>query len=147
MISIGEKNTQLLIKKHESCNISSCKEKRQGILYILTILCLYYTLPMLQLGKSSPREKVSTEILVQQSSRVFKEQFKKKKKNIFYKVKLYVNFTESIVKEIFRKHVLASRSSHLDVFCKNYPADFFLKHYLHFEQIHLKIPADVVFIF
>ena len=57
------------------------------------------------------------------------------------------DITESIVTEIFRKHVLASRSSHLDAFCKNYPADFFLKHYLRFEQIHLKIPADVIFIF
>ena len=57
------------------------------------------------------------------------------------------DITESIVTEIFRKHVLASRSSHLHAFCKNSPADFFLKHYLCFEQIHLKIPADVVFIF
>ena len=54
------------------------------------------------------------------------------------------DFTESILKEIFRKHVLASRSSHLEVFCENYAANFFLKHYLRFKQIHLKIPADVV---
>ena len=56
-------------------------------------------------------------------------------------------FIESILNEIFRKNVVASRSSHLEVFCENYTADFFLKHYLRFEQIHLKIPADVVFIF
>ena len=35
-------------------------------------------------------------------------------------------FTESILKEIFKKHVLASRSSHLEVFCENYIADFLL---------------------
>ena len=57
------------------------------------------------------------------------------------------NFTESILKEIFRKHVPASRSSHLRVFCENYAADFFLKHYLRFKQIHLEILADMVFIF
>ena len=55
--------------------------------------------------------------------------------------------TEDILKEIFRKHVLPSRSSHLEVFCENYAADFFLKDYLRFKQIHLKMPADVVFIF
>ena len=48
------------------------------------------------------------------------------------------DFTVSILKEIFRKHVLASRSSHLEVFCENYAADFFLKDYLRFKQIHLK---------
>ena len=57
------------------------------------------------------------------------------------------DFTESTLKEIFRKHVLASRSSHLEVFCENYAADFFLKHYLRFKQIHLEILADMVFIF
>ena len=57
------------------------------------------------------------------------------------------NFTESILNEIFRKHGLASRSTHLEVFCENYAADFFLKDYLRFKQIHLKMPADVVFIF
>ena len=36
------------------------------------------------------------------------------------------DFTVSILKEIFRKHVLASRSRHLEVFCENYAADFFL---------------------
>ena len=46
------------------------------------------------------------------------------------------DFTVSILKEIFRKHVLASRSSHLEVFCENYAADFFLKDYLRFKQIH-----------
>ena len=56
------------------------------------------------------------------------------------------DFTESILNEIFRKNVLASRSSHLEVFCENYTADFFLKHYLRFEQIHSKITADVAFI-
>ena len=45
------------------------------------------------------------------------------------------DFTVSILKEIFRKHVLASRSSHLEVFCENY---------LRWKQFHLKIPADVV---
>ena len=35
------------------------------------------------------------------------------------------DFTESILNEIFRKNVLASRSSHLEVFCENYTADFF----------------------
>ena len=55
------------------------------------------------------------------------------------------DFTESILKEIFKKHVLASKSSHLEVSCENYAVDFFLKHYLHFE--YLKTPADVVFTF
>ena len=35
------------------------------------------------------------------------------------------NFTESILKEIFRKHVLASISSHLVVFFENYVTDYF----------------------
>ena len=57
------------------------------------------------------------------------------------------NFTESILNEIFRKHALASRSSHLEVFCENHATDSFLQDYLRFKQIHLKIPADVVLIF
>ena len=54
------------------------------------------------------------------------------------------DFTENILNGIFRKHFLASRSSHLEVFCENYAADFFFKHYLRFKQIHLKIPAVVL---
>ena len=54
------------------------------------------------------------------------------------------DFTESILKEIFRKHVLASRSSRLEVFCENCAADFFLEALLTFKQIHLKILGDVV---
>ena len=57
------------------------------------------------------------------------------------------DFTENILNGIFRKHFLASSSSHLEVFCENYAADFFLKDYLRFKQIHLKILANVVFIF
>ena len=52
------------------------------------------------------------------------------------------DFIESILNEIFRKNVVASRSTHLEVFCENYTAD-----YLSYEQTHFKIPADVVFIF
>ena len=40
------------------------------------------------------------------------------------------DFTESILKEIFRKHVLASRSSHLKVFCENYAADLSITYVL-----------------
>ena len=36
------------------------------------------------------------------------------------------DFNGTILNEIFRKNVLASRSSHWDVFCENYTADFFL---------------------
>ena len=35
------------------------------------------------------------------------------------------DFTESILNKIFRKNVVTSRSSHLEVFCENYTADFF----------------------
>ena len=56
------------------------------------------------------------------------------------------DFTENILNGIFRKHFLASRSSHLEIFCENYAADFFLKDYLRFKQIHSKMFADVVFI-
>ena len=35
------------------------------------------------------------------------------------------NFIESILKEIFREHDLASISSHLVVFFENYVTDFF----------------------
>ena len=51
---------------------------------------------------------------------------KKKKKIIKFNYMEAADFTVSILKEIFRKHVLASRSSHLEVFCENYAADFFL---------------------
>ena len=44
------------------------------------------------------------------------------------------NFTESILNEIFRKHALASRSSHLEVFCENHATDSFLQDYLRFKQ-------------
>ena len=57
------------------------------------------------------------------------------------------DFTESILNGIFRKHFLAYRSSHLEVFGENYAADFFLKDYLRFKKIHLKMAVDVVFIF
>ena len=40
------------------------------------------------------------------------------------------DFTESILKEIFRKQVLASRSSHLEVFCENYAADLSITYVL-----------------
>ena len=30
------------------------------------------------------------------------------------------DFTENILREIFRKHVLTFRSSHLEVLCENY---------------------------
>ena len=56
------------------------------------------------------------------------------------------DLTESILNEVFRRYVLPSRSSHLEVFCGNYTAAFFLKHYLRFEQIHSKITDDVAFI-
>ena len=75
--------------------------------------------------------------------------FIKKKIKSFVKLDYMeaADFTGSILKEIFRRHVLVSKSSHLEVFSENYAADFFLKHYLRFKIIHLKIPVDVVFIF
>ena len=37
-------------------------KRKYDILYILTKLYIYYTLPMLHLGKSSPGERVPEEI-------------------------------------------------------------------------------------
>ena len=52
------------------------------------------------------------------------------------------DFIESILNEIFRKNVVASRSTHLEAFCENYTAD-----YLSYEQTRFKLPAGMVFIF
>ena len=48
------------------------------------------------------------------------------------------NFNESILKEIFREHVLASISSHLVVFFENYVTDLLPYALLKFLTILLK---------
>ena len=57
------------------------------------------------------------------SSRVFQGDFSKNK----YKLKYMeaADFTENVLKEILRKHVLASISSNLVVFLENNVTDFF----------------------
>ena len=118
-----------------------CNEKKIGYsLYFNNFLPLLHSTSVITQEVQSIR-KVSEEIgLVQQSSRVFKGHLFSKKKNFFIKLNYIeaAHFTESILKEIFRKHVLASRNSHLEVFCENQVAECFLKHYLYFEQIQIQ---------
>ena len=57
------------------------------------------------------------------------------------------DFTESILKEIFRKHLLASLSSHLTVFFDNYVTDFFSYALLKFLANSLKNTCRGVLLF
>ena len=79
MISIGEKSTQLLIKKHESCNISLCKEKKIGYsLHFNNSLPLLHFTNVIAWEEQSKRKSVYRDLgLAEQQS--FQRAIKKKK--------------------------------------------------------------------